>query len=174
MPVPGDVPPETRGAVFFDRDGVLNEDHGYVHRIEDLRWIPGAREAVRTVNLSGRFVFVVTNQAGIAKGLYDEAAVHAFHAEMQHQLLAIGARVDAFVHCPHHPQGLIDPYIRACSCRKPEPGMILGLLQSWPVLPAASVLIGDRDSDIAAARAAGIAARLYRGGDLRDYVHPPA
>lgn len=174
MPVPGDIPPETRGAVFFDRDGVLNEDHGYVHRIEDLRWIPGAREAVRAVNLSRRFVFVVTNQAGIAKGLYDEAAILAFHDEMQRRLAEVGARIDEFVYCPHHPDGIVDGFTRRCSCRKPEPGMILGLLRRWPVDPQLSVLIGDRDSDIAAARAAGIAARLYRGGDLRDYIHTPA
>ncbi|TVS00181.1 MAG: HAD family hydrolase [Rhodospirillales bacterium] len=166
-------PADRRGAVFFDRDGVLNEDRGYTHRIEDLRWMPGAREAVRAVNHSGRFAFVVTNQAGVARGLYREAAILAFHDEMQRRLADIGARIDEYAYCPHHPDGIVAAFSQHCSCRKPEPGMILALLSRWPVDPQASMLIGDRDSDIAAAKAAGIAARLYRGGDLRSYIDPP-
>jgi D-glycero-D-manno-heptose 1,7-bisphosphate phosphatase len=160
--------PIQRAAVFFDRDGVLNEDSGYVHRPHELRWLPGARESVRAVNDSGRFAFVVTNQSGVARGYYDEDAVSAFHAEMQRQLLAVGAHIDAFVFCPHHPDGILPFYARSCDCRKPMPGMLLKVLESWPVRRRDSILIGDRPSDLLAAEAAGLAGRLYGGGDLRQ------
>jgi D-glycero-D-manno-heptose 1,7-bisphosphate phosphatase len=162
--------PIRHGAVFFDRDGVLNEDRGYVYRPEDLHWLPGARECVRAVNDSGRLAFVVTNQSGVARGYYDENAVIAFHAEMQRQLLAVGAHIDAFAFCPHHPDGTVPPYARRCDCRKPMPGMILTLLDRWPVRRQDSILIGDRPSDLLAAEAAGISARLYGGGDLRKML----
>jgi D-glycero-D-manno-heptose 1,7-bisphosphate phosphatase len=160
--------PVRRAAVFFDRDGVLNEDSSYVHQPHELRWLPGAQESVRAVNDSGRFAFVVTNQSGVARGYYSEDAVSAFHAEMQRQLLAVGAHIDAFVFCPHHPDGILPDYARRCDCRKPLPGMILKVLESWPVRRQDSILIGDRPSDLLAAEAAGLAGRLYRGGDLRQ------
>ncbi len=162
--------PIRRAAVFFDRDGVLNEDSGYVFRPDQLRWLPGARECVRMVNDSGRFAFVVTNQSGVARGYYDEEAVRAFHAEMQRQLLALGAHIDAFEFCPHHPEGTVARYARSCECRKPTAGMIEQLLRRWPVRREGSILIGDRLSDIKAAEAAGIEGRLYRGGDLRQML----
>ncbi|MGZ8410914.1 MAG: HAD-IIIA family hydrolase, partial [Hyphomicrobium sp.] len=167
---PGTRPlfPVRRAAVFFDRDGVLNEDSGYVHQPHELRWLPGARESVRADNDSGRFAFVVTNQSGVARGYYDEDAVASFHAEMQRQLLAVGAHVDAFVFCPHHPDGILPAYARRCDCRKPLPGMILKVLESWPVQRQGSILIGDRPSDLLAAEAAGLAGRLYGGGDVRQ------
>ena len=162
--------PIRRAAVFFDRDGVLNEDSGYVHRPDELRWLPGARECVRAVNDSGRFAFVVTNQSGVARGYYDEDAVCAFHAEMQRQMLAVGAHIDDFAFCPHHPDGTMPLYTRHCGCRKPMPGMILQLLDRWPVWRQDSILIGDRPSDLLAAEAAGIGGRLYGGGDLRQVL----
>lgn len=162
--------PVRRAAVFFDRDGVLNEDSGYVSRPEHLRWLPGARECVRTVNDSGRFAFVVTNQSGVARGYYDEDAIAAFHAGMQCQMLAVGAHIDAFAFCPHHPDGTVARYARSCDCRKPMPGMVLHLLARWPVRRQGSILIGDRPSDLAAAEAAGISGRLYSGGDLRQML----
>jgi D-glycero-D-manno-heptose 1,7-bisphosphate phosphatase len=162
--------PIRHGAVFFDRDGVLNEDLGYVHRLDQLHWLPGARECVRAVNDSGRLAFVVTNQSGVARGYYDEDAVIAFHAEMQRQLLAVGAHIDDFAFCPHHPDGTVPRYARPCSCRKPMPGMILTLLDRWPVRRQDSILIGDRPSDLLAAEAAGISGRLYGGGDLRKVL----
>jgi D-glycero-D-manno-heptose 1,7-bisphosphate phosphatase len=163
-----DLFPIRRAAVFFDRDGVLNEDSGYVHQPHALRWLPGARESIRAVNDSGRFAFVVTNQSGVARGYYDEDAVASFHAEMQRQLLAVGAHVDAFVFCPHHPDGILPAYARRCDCRKPLPGMILKVLEGWPVQRQGSILIGDKLSDLLAAEAAGLAGRLYGGGDVRQ------
>ena len=97
-----------RGAVFLDRDGVLNEDIGYLHRIADLRWIEGAREAVARINRAGLLVIVITNQSGVARGFYSEDDVRALHARMAAELAAVGARVDAFYYCPFHEEG-VDP-----------------------------------------------------------------
>lgn len=160
----------TRPAVFFDRDGVLNVEVNYLHRAEDFRWMPGAREAIRAVNDAGCLAFVVTNQAGVARGLYPESAVMALHGWMAEMLAESGAHVDAFEYCPHHEEGMLPAYAKPCRRRKPEPGMIEDLLQVWPVDKAASFLIGDKDSDIAAAQAAGVDGHLYTGGDLRALV----
>ena len=160
-----------RGAVFFDRDGVLNEDIGYAHRPDQLRWMPGAREAVKRANDAGLFTFVVTNQAGVARGLYDEAAIGQFHSAMQADLWAIGAHMDGFEYCPHHPEHGRDGSAPVdCRRRKPGPGMILDLMARWTIDPARSLLIGDRASDLAAASAAGIAGHLYQSGSVDDLL----
>jgi D,D-heptose 1,7-bisphosphate phosphatase len=161
-----------RPAVFFDRDGVLNVDRHYVHRPEQFEWLPGAIAAVRECNDRGMFCFVVTNQAGVAHGYYDEAAVRSLHAWMQRELLAHGAHVDQFEYCPHHPQGKVAAYTRVCDRRKPGPGMLRDLMAQWHVDPARSFLIGDMPHDVAAAQAAGIEGRLYQGGDLRALLAP--
>ena len=150
-----------RPALFLDRDGVLNEDRGYVHRWEDFRWIAGAREAVAAFNSRGWWVFVVTNQSGVGRGYYSEDDVHALHARMIEDLAAMGARIDAFYHCPHHPEGTVAQFTRSCDCRKPAPGMILRAIRELGIDPAASILIGDSERDIEAGRAAGIG-RLVR------------
>ena len=158
-------------AVFFDRDGVLNEDVGYPHRPEDLRWVKGAPEAVRLFNERGWRVFVVTNQSGVARGLFDRAAVDAFHQVMQAQLAAEGARIDAFYDCPYHPEA-VSPLWRHPDHpdRKPNPGMILRAMEEHPVDRARSLLIGDKESDLEAARRAGVEGRLFTGGDLLAFV----
>ena len=114
-----------RPAVFFDRDGVLNADHGYLHRPDQVDWIPGAQDSVRRLNDLGYCVVVVTNQAGVGHGYYDEEAVHSLHAWMQDQLAAKGAFIDAFYYCPYHPQARVKKFRRQHIDRKPEPGMIL-------------------------------------------------
>lgn len=159
-----------RPALFFDRDGVLNEDLGFVHKPADLRWVPGAREAVLWLNQQGYLVFVVTNQSGIARGYFGTAEVEHLHDWMQGDLAAIGAHVDQFAYCPHHPEAPLPAYRRDCACRKPNPGMILDLLAAWPVDPARSLLIGDQPRDIAAAEAAKIAAARFFGGNLYDFL----
>jgi D-glycero-D-manno-heptose 1,7-bisphosphate phosphatase len=145
-----------RPAAFLDRDGVLNVDHGYTHRPEQLEWIDGAPEAVRLLNEAGYLVFVVTNQSGIARGYYDEEAVKSFHAHMQKDLASHRAHVDAFYYCPHHPEGTIKSLAVHCRCRKPGPGMLEQAAGKWPIDRDASFLVGDKDEDIAAARAFGI------------------
>ena len=145
-----------RPAAFLDRDGVLNVDHGYVHKLEQLEWIDGAQEAVRLLNTAGYYVLVITNQSGVARGFYDEAAVKAFHAHMQDSLKAAGAHIDAFYYCPHHPEGTNPSFTVACRCRKPGIGMLEQAAREWPIDITASFLIGDRDDDMAAAAAFNI------------------
>lgn len=159
-----------RPALFLDRDGTLNHDAGYTHRVDDLHWTDGAREAIALANAAGYYVFVVTNQAGVARGYYDEAAVETFHLAMQRDLHALGAHIDDIAWCPHHPDGVVPAYARPCDSRKPAPGMILRLLDRWPVALAQSVLIGDSDTDMAAGAAAGLRTRRYEGGRLDTLV----
>ncbi len=158
-----------RPAVFFDRDGVLNHDEGYTCRVEDLRWIDGAIEAIQRVNDLGGLVLVVTNQAGIARGFYTPTEAERFHAAMAADLAQAGAHIDAFYICPFHPQAKLDAYRHPDHPeRKPNPGMILKALAEWPVDRGRCVLIGDQESDLEAARRAGIAGVLFTGHDLAE------
>jgi D-glycero-D-manno-heptose 1,7-bisphosphate phosphatase len=158
-------------AALLDRDGVLNVDLGYTHRPEDLAFIPGAVQAVRRLNQAGRKVIVVTNQAGVARGLYDEAAVERFHAAMTAALAAEGAWINAYYFCPFHPEALVAAYRHPNHPdRKPNPGMVLRALRDFGVAPDQAFLIGDRDSDIAAATAAGVRGYVFTGGDLDRFV----
>lgn len=139
--------------MFFDRDGCLNEDIGFLHEWDKFRWLPGAIEAVELVNRAGFRAFVVTNQSGVARGLYTGAHVEAIYKHMGQDLARKGAWLDAMRYCPHHPtigdSGL-------CRCRKPGPGMVEDLMQAWSIDPARAFMVGDRDTDVGAAQAAGI------------------
>ena len=142
-----------RPAAFFDRDGVLNVDHGYVHRTEQLEWVAGAPESVRLLNEAGYYVLVITNQSGVARGFFDEAAVKSFHAHMQNVLAEKGAHIDAFYYCPHHPEGTVKAFAMACNCRKPRTGMLEQAARDWPIDITRSFFIGDKDADMVAAAA---------------------
>lgn len=157
-------------AVFFDRDGVINADHGYVGDPSRFALLPGAAAGVRAVNEAGWLAFLVTNQSGVARGFYTEADVAALHRHMAELLAREGARFDDIRHCPHLPDAPVAAYRRACDCRKPGPGMILDLMARWRVDPARSAMVGDKASDVAAAEAAGILGVLYRGEPLADIV----
>jgi D,D-heptose 1,7-bisphosphate phosphatase len=160
-----------RPALFLDRDGVINIDTGFPHRPDQIEWVEGALDAIRLANDCGYLVIVVTNQGGVARGLYAEEDVIALHRWMQQRFAEVGAHVDQFRYCPHYPDGAVPRYSRHCDCRKPSPGMLLAAL-SGDIRAESSLLIGDRASDLEAAHRAGIAGHLFTGGNVRDFIAP--
>ena len=161
---------DMRPALFLDRDGVLNVDKGYVARVEDLDWIDGAFECVASFKARGWFVFIVTNQTGIARGLYTLGDMQAVHGHLRETFSARGAEIDAIYHCADHPDGTVPAYARENIDRKPGPGMLLRAMADFPVKREASFLIGDKQTDIAAAHAAGVGGFLFQGGNIADFA----
>ncbi len=159
-----------RRAVFFDRDGVLNIDHGYVGTRERFEWMPGALEAIRYVTEARWHVFVVTNQSGVARGHYDEAAVRDLLDWMADEARRAGGTIDDVRYCPFHESAVVDAYHRASDWRKPGPGMVLDLIRTWELDPVRGVMIGDQPTDMAAAAAAGVPGHLFPGGNLLEFV----
>jgi D-glycero-D-manno-heptose 1,7-bisphosphate phosphatase len=161
---------QPRPALFLDRDGVINVDHGYVARAADFEWIEGAAETIKAFNERGWWVFVVTNQSGVAQGFYTEEEMETLHAWMQAELLARGARIDRIYHCPFHEEGAIERYRKASYDRKPRPGMLIRAMTDHAVLRERSFLIGDKAADLEAAKAAGVEGFLFSGGDLAAFA----
>jgi D-glycero-D-manno-heptose 1,7-bisphosphate phosphatase len=158
-------------AVIFDRDGVLNVDHGYVGEAARLEWVAGARRAIGRLNRQGVLAIVATNQSGVARGYFDEAAVAGLHRAMQDDLAAEGAHIDAFYVCPFHPEAAAPAWRHPDHPdRKPNPGMILRALAEWSIDPARALVVGDQESDMEAARRAGVGGVLFTGGDLDDFL----
>jgi D-glycero-D-manno-heptose 1,7-bisphosphate phosphatase len=145
-----------RKAVFLDRDGVINVDHGYVSRIADFSFAPGAIDGMRFFQNAGYRLIVITNQSGIARGFYTERDYEVLTTHMEAELARAGVHLDGVYHCPHLPDAAVDVYRKDCDCRKPGPGLILRAVQDHGLDPSQSVLVGDKDSDIAAGRAAGV------------------
>jgi len=159
-----------RPALFLDRDGVLNHDHGYVGDVARFEWTETALEAVREASDAGWHVLVVTNQSGVARGMYDEAAVRGLLGWVADETRRAGGTIDDWRICPFHPEATLPGYRRESDWRKPAPGMLLDLIRAWGLDPAACVLIGDQVTDLRAAAAAGVAAHLFEGGDLAALV----
>jgi len=166
-------PPRLRPALFLDRDGVLNEDKGYVYLWEDFCWVPGAKAAICAFNRAGWLVFVVTNQSGVGRGYYTEDDVKALHRQMAAALEEVGGWVDGFYYCPDHPEAADLRYRHPDPPdRKPNPGMLLRAIAEWPVDLEKSLMVGDKLGDIEAGRRAGVRARRFEGGDLHDFLKP--
>lgn len=148
--------PELRPAAFIDRDGVINEERDYVHRIEDFHVLPGVVEGLRRLQDAGFSLVVVTNQAGIGRGLYGEAEFQALTAHMRAIFTEAGVQLAGVYHCPHHPSAGVGAYKADCNCRKPHPGMLLQAARELALDLPASFIVGDKDSDLEAGRAAGV------------------
>ena len=161
---------ENRPAIFFDRDGVLNKDVHYLYRREDFRWIPGAVESIRYFNKLGYYVFVITNQSGVARGYYSEADVQKLHQWMAQQLALQKAFIDDFFYCPHHSEGTVAAYKKICSCRKPHIGMIEQAQQKYAIDMKKSLLVGDKTSDMECAANAGILGIHFTGNNLYEML----
>jgi D-glycero-D-manno-heptose 1,7-bisphosphate phosphatase len=164
------IDPAEKPAAFLDRDGVINYDDGYMGSRDRIRWMPNAARAIRRLNEAGYFVFLFTNQSGVARGFFSEEELGVLHDWMLAELAAQGARIDDLRYCPHHPDGSVAGYLDPCECRKPGPGMILDLMQHWPVRRGGSFVVGDRGTDIEAAEAAGLPGFLFAGGDLDTFI----
>ena len=146
-------------AAFFDRDGTINVDTGYLYEPEKLVFVPGVPELIRRCNEEGYLVIVVTNQSGIARGLFTESQMRALHEVINRRLKSeYGAQIDAFYFCPHLPE-----ITGECDCRKPKPGLFLRAMRDFDIDPAQSVSFGDSERDEEATRAAGIPKFVYVG-----------
>ena len=160
-------------AVFLDRDGTIIEEFGYLNRLDRVVFFPWSIDAIRALNAAGFRVIVVTNQAGVARGYYDEAFVRATHALIDQRVRAGRAYIDAYYYCPHHPEGRVDEYRAACECRKPSPGMIRRAEREFGIDPARSFVVGDRWLDVEFGRAAGARSILVRTGyGLNEEARP--
>lgn len=144
-----------RPAVFLDRDGTIIEEVGYLNRLERLRLFPWTIDAIRCFNAADMAVVVVTNQAGVARGYYDEAFVRETHRLIDDRVRAGAALIDGYYYCPHHPGGSVEAYRRACDCRKPATGMLRQAAADLGLDLARSYVVGDRWGDVDLGRAAG-------------------
>lgn len=145
-------------AAFVDRDGVINEERNYVHRVEDFVFLPRVAQGLRLLSEAGYLLIIVTNQAGIARGYYKLSHLKILHEYMQQQLALQGVKLDAIYFCPHHPQGIVKKYSIECDCRKPKTGLLLQAKLDFGLDLSKSVLIGDKITDIQSGKNAG----LYR------------
>jgi D,D-heptose 1,7-bisphosphate phosphatase len=159
-----------RKALFLDRDGVLNVDHGYVGSRDRFEWTEGALDAIRLATQTGWHVFVVTNQSGVARGLYSEEAVRSLLGWMADRARAAGGTIDDVRFCPFHPDAVLDAYREDHPWRKPLPGMLLDLIQTWELDPKRALLIGDQATDMQAAAAAEVTGHMFPGGNLFRFV----
>lgn len=164
-----------RPAVFLDRDGTINEQMGYINHICRFQLLPGAAEAIRRLNDAQIPVVVVSNQSGLARGYFPEELLLAVHQKMARLLAEKGAHVDGIYYCPHHPEARKKEFRQSCTCRKPQPGLILQAAEEMNLAPERSFMVGDRWSDIKTAANCGARSILVRTGYGRGdelYIGP--
>jgi D-glycero-D-manno-heptose 1,7-bisphosphate phosphatase len=143
-------------AAFVDRDGVIISDSGFLYRVEDLEFLPGAIDGLQQLQAAGYLLVVITNQSGIARGLYTEDDYLRFTTCMQQRLSAAGVQLAAVEYCPHLPEAQVARYRVDCDCRKPRPGMLVRAAAALNIDLSTSILVGDRATDIQAGRSAGV------------------
>ena len=154
-------------AVFLDRDGVIVEDVGYIGKPEKLKILPGVPEAIKLLQQRFRII-VVTNQSGIGRCLFSENNLLNVHSELVRILSGQGAILDGIYYCPHIPGAPVEDYNRICDCRKPRPGMLIRAAREWNIDMSNSYMVGDRESDMEAAKAAGVTGIIIPQGERAD------
>jgi D-glycero-D-manno-heptose 1,7-bisphosphate phosphatase len=137
-----------RPAVFFDRDGTINEQMGYINHLSRFHLLPGAAEAIRLLNQYNFLVIIVSNQSGVARGYFPIELVHEVHSFMMESLRRDGANIDAIFFCPHYPGGKVPEYSYECNCRKPGTGLIDHARKSFDIDMSRSYLVGDHTTDL--------------------------
>jgi len=154
-------------ALFLDRDGVVNIDHGYISSFERFEFIYGVFEACLNFQADGYKIIIITNQSGIARGYFSPTEFEELTNWMCQQFAARGVKITAVYHCPHHPSEGLSPFVKDCQCRKPKPGLLLNAISEHGIDPNLSIMVGDRYSDILAAASAGVKHKvLVRSGEL--------
>tara|TARA_B110000858_G_C17597094_1_gene378325 strand:+ start:40 stop:543 length:504 start_codon:yes stop_codon:yes gene_type:complete len=159
-------------AIFLDRDGVINVDNGYIHKVSDFIWIEGAKKAIRYINSLDYYAIIVTNQSGISRGYYSEESVIKLHSYINKKLKEVGANIDDFFYSPFHPDGIISKYKKNSNLRKPNTGMLELACKKWPIKIENSILIGDSQTDMQCAKNFGIDGYLYNNKetDLFNFI----
>jgi D-glycero-D-manno-heptose 1,7-bisphosphate phosphatase len=165
--------PRKLSAVFLDRDGVLNEEVGYICRPEQLKLIAGSGTAVKRLNDHGFVVVVVSNQSGIGRGICSDAEIQQVNVSLSKQLSLYGAQIARFYYCPHHPTEAKGEYLITCDCRKPRPGMLHQAATDLNLDLKTSVMVGDRESDIQAGRSAGCNTVLIKSNPRSERWYTP-
>jgi len=151
-------------AALLDRDGTINFERDYLHRIGDFEFVPGAIEGLQLLAKAGIEIIVVTNQAGIAKGIFSETDLAAVNRHMIDELQRHGVKLGGIYFCPHHPEATVAAYRRVCFCRKPNPGLLVEAMRQRGIAPSEAVMIGDKNSDVEAGRALGLTTYLVETG----------
>jgi D-glycero-D-manno-heptose 1,7-bisphosphate phosphatase len=161
-------------AVFLDRDGTINKEVNYLSKPEDLEILPGVFEALKIFRDNGYKLIVISNQAGLAKGIFTHTDLESVNMELDRQLLAQSIQLDGFYFCPHHPEGKVPELTTECKCRKPAPGLLLQAMLEHKVDPEKSYMIGDKLLDVAAGKQAGCKSGLVLTGYGREEVDRPS
>lgn len=156
-------------AVFIDRDGTINADKGYVSKIENFELIPGVLEALKLLTNHGIKMYIITNQAGIAKGLYTEEQYHVLTEYMVNFFKKEGIKIEKVLYCPHHPEGVVPEYTRNCNCRKPNTKLFEDVIKQNGYLKSELILIGDKNSDIEAGNRLDIVTYLVQTGYGKEH-----